>query len=311
MERPASRVRPASMGRPLRGKTRFYGKTSLQDGSYHDPPQPQPALTTPSSYPRKKNSLMVMEDPNRPVTGYPAPNPNGYSANPPPSGTAYPYAAGAPPPNAYYNYQNNPYYQSDPNTLRRPTLLRRLLALVIGLIVVFAAITFIVWLVLRPQLPQFRVDSFSVSNFTLGNNSLISFTSQVRLTARNPNKKITLSYDHIDAVVFYRSSSLSDTVVPPFSQDTKSETSLTANFAAVGTFVDQLAVNGINNERGSRGTVGFNLRMLSRVRFKAKAWRTRHRLLKVFCGDLVVGIPSNGRPGTLTGGRDSAGRNLR
>ncbi|KAK6163648.1 hypothetical protein DH2020_000512 [Rehmannia glutinosa] len=207
-----------------------------------------------------------------------------------------------PPPNAYYNYQNNPYYQSDPNTLRRPTLLRRLLALVIGLIVVFAAITFIVWLVLRPQLPQFRVDSFSVSNFTLGNNSLISFTSQVRLTARNPNKKITLSYDHIDAVVFYRSSSLSDTVVPPFSQDTKSETSLTANFAAVGTFVDQLAVNGINNERGSRGTVGFNLRMLSRVRFKAKAWRTRHRLLKVFCGDLVVGIPSNGRPGTLTGG---------
>ncbi|KAI3450764.1 hypothetical protein Pfo_007429 [Paulownia fortunei] len=239
-----------------------------------------------------------MEHSNRPVTGYPAPNANGYSAYPPPSGTAYPYAAAAPPTNAYY--QQN--YQPDPNTARRPTLLRRVLAFVIGLIVVFAAITFIVWLVLRPQLPQFRVDSFSLSNFTLGNNSLMSFSSEVRLTARNPNRKMTLSYDHIETAIFYKSWSLADTMISPFSQDTKNETSLTANFAAAGSFVDKSAVDGINSERGSNGNVGFNLRMVSRVRFKAKAWRTRKRFLKVFCGDLVVEIPSNGRSGTLTGG---------
>ncbi|KAL0417550.1 UNVERIFIED_CONTAM: hypothetical protein Sradi_1168500 [Sesamum radiatum] len=248
-----------------------------------------------------------MDDHNRPVTGYPAPNPNsnGYSANPPPPGTAYPYtAAAAPPPvNAYYSHQNNPYYQQpDPNIARRATFLRRFLAFVIGLIVVFAAITFIVWLVLRPQLPEFRVDSFSVSNFTLGNNSLISFTSEVRLTARNPNKKMTLSYDHIRAVVFYQSWLLSDTMIPPFSQGTKNETSLTANFAAAGSFLDRPAVDGINSERGNNGNVGFNLRMVSSVRFKAKAWRTRRRFLKVLCGDLAVGIQSNGRSGTLIGG---------
>ncbi|KAL0369487.1 UNVERIFIED_CONTAM: hypothetical protein Sangu_0266800 [Sesamum angustifolium] len=134
-----------------------------------------------------------MDDHNRQVTGYPAPNPNsnGYSAN-------HPHPAPPTPiyrrrrsssVNAYYS-QNNPYYQQpDPNIARRATFLRRVLAFVIGLIVVFAAITFIVWLVLRPQLPEFRVDSFSVSNFTLGNNSLISFTSEVRLTARNPNRR--------------------------------------------------------------------------------------------------------------------------
>ncbi|KAL0437061.1 UNVERIFIED_CONTAM: NDR1/HIN1-like protein 10 [Sesamum radiatum] len=249
-----------------------------------------------------------MEDPNRPVTGYPAPNshhPNGYSGNPPPSGAAYPYVA-APPPNAYYNYQNNPYYpqgyQYDADSVRRATCLRRIFAFVIGLVVIFGTITFIVWLVLRPQLPEFRVDSFSMSNFSLGNNSLVSFTSEVRLTARNPNKKMTLAYDHIDAVIFYKSDLLSQTTMPPFSQDTKNETSLTANFAAAGSFVDKSVVDGINGERGKNGNVNFNLRMLSRVRFESKAWRTRRRFLKVFCGDLFVGIPANGRSGALTGG---------
>ncbi|KAL3828612.1 hypothetical protein ACJIZ3_017414 [Penstemon smallii] len=245
-----------------------------------------------------------MEDPNRPVTGYPAPN--GYSANPPPSATAYPYVATAPPPhNAYYNNQNNPYYQPnypDADSVRRANCLRRIFAVVIGLVVIFGTITFIVWLVLRPELPEFRVDSFSLSNFTLGNNSLISFTSEIRLTARNPNKKMTLAYDQIDAVLFYRSYSLSETMLPPFSQDTKNETSLTANLAAAGSFVERRVVDGINGERNGNGNVNFNLRMISRVRFEAKAWRTRRRFVKVYCGDLVVTIPSNGRSGTLTGG---------
>lgn len=236
-----------------------------------------------------------MEDPNRnrPVTGYPAPN--GYSTNPPPPATAYPY------------YQNNPYqpqnyHQYDPDSVRRAACLRRIFAFVIGLVVIFGAITFIVWLVLRPQLPEFRVDSLSLSNFSLGNDSLISFTSQIRLTARNPNKKMTLQYDHIQAFVFYRDESLSDTTVPPFSQDTKNETSFTANFAAAGSFVDKRVLDGINGERANGGSVNFNLRMLSRVRFEAKAWKTRKRFLKVFCGDLTVGLSTNVRSAQLTGG---------
>ncbi|XP_057782018.1 NDR1/HIN1-like protein 10 [Salvia miltiorrhiza] len=251
-----------------------------------------------------------MDDRNRPVTGYPAPNPqtNGYSATaapPPPPGTAYPYAAAAPPPSAYY-YQSNPYqqqnYQYDAESVRRATCLRRIFAFVIGLVVIFGTVTFIVWLVLRPQLPEFRVDSFSISNFTLSNDSLISFTSEIKLTARNPNKKMKLGYDHIETAIYYQSYSLSETTVAPFYQGTKNETSLTARFAAAGSFLEKAAVDGITGERGKNGNVNFNLRMLSRVRFEAKAWRTRRRFLKVFCGDLVLGLPTSGRSGVLTGG---------
>ncbi|KAG8371130.1 hypothetical protein BUALT_Bualt13G0054800 [Buddleja alternifolia] len=243
-----------------------------------------------------------MADPNRPVTGYPAPNtqPNGgYSANPPPPGTGYPYIA-TQPSNAYY-YQTNPYHHADADSLRRATCLRRIFAFIIGLIIIFGTITFIVWLVLRPELPDFRVDSFALSNFTLANSSLISFTSEVRLTARNPNKKMSLKYDHIDAGIYYKSHSLAGTTVPPFAQATKTETPLTANFAAAGSFVDRTVVEGINGDRSRNGDVNFNFRMLSTVKFEAKAWRTRRRYLKVFCGNLIVRIPSNGSSGALTG----------
>lgn len=238
-----------------------------------------------------------MADTGRPVTGYPAPNPNGYAGHQPPPATAYPYPA------AYYGNQSyNPYYQPDPNAVRRPTWLRRILAVAIGLLVIIAAVTFIVWLVLRPQFPEFRVDSLSLTNLTLGNTSVVSFSSEVRLTVRNPNKKMTLEYDDIQASINYKSLSISQTRVGPFSQGKKNDTSLTANFAAVGSVANKPLVDGMNNEIRNNGNVELNLSMLSRVKFKAKAWRTWGRRLRVFCGDLRVSIPNNGQPGTLIGG---------
>lgn len=89
-------------------------------------------------------------------------------------------------------------------------------------------------------------------------------------------------------------------------------TSLTVRLAAAARFVETAAVDGVNGERRSNGNVVFNLRIFSRIGFKAKAWRARRRYLKVYCGDLVVGIPANGRPGTLSGGlRRCGGGDLR
>ncbi|EPS67655.1 hypothetical protein M569_07117 [Genlisea aurea] len=245
-----------------------------------------------------------MADSSRPATGYPAPNPpptNGYSANQPPlGGGSYPY--GRPPPSGgYYGYQSYPQsYQYDPNYAQRLTFLRRIVGLGIAVLIVFGTITFIVWLVLRPQMPQFQVDSLSISNFSLGSSSLISFTSAVRLTATNPNKKMKLEYDDIQAYIYYKTESLSQTSVPPFQQETRNITSLTANFAAAGSFVDGFVVNGINGERANSGDVNFNFRMITRVAFEAKAWRARRRYLKVICADLIVGIPNNVSSGALT-----------
>ncbi|WMV55990.1 hypothetical protein MTR67_049375 [Solanum verrucosum] len=249
-----------------------------------------------------------MNDPNRPVTGYPAagappPNPNGYGGaahQQPPIGTAYPYAA--PPPASAVYYPNNPYYQpNNPYDAQRNTFLRRVIGMAIAAMVIAGTFVFILWLILRPRIPEFRVDSLSVSNLNL-TNSLISGKWDLRFTVRNPNKKMTLYYDDVAAAVFYDDVSLSDTTVPPFFQEKRAETARQASFATAGAYVNNRAFDQMNKERSRKGAIGFNVRMVARVRFRAGAWRARRRFVRVYCKDLSVEVGSNNSSGTLLGG---------
>ncbi|XP_073290560.1 uncharacterized protein [Primulina huaijiensis] len=109
------------------------------------------------------------------------------------------------------------------------------------------------------------------------------------------------AYNHVEAAVYYKFESLSKTAISPFSQETKNQTSLVAKFAGDGDFVEKWVVDGVNGEIGKNANVGFNFRLVSWINFESKSWSSRN-ILKVFCGDLAVGIPSHGKPGGLTGG---------
>ncbi|XP_004241340.1 uncharacterized protein At1g08160 [Solanum lycopersicum] len=240
-----------------------------------------------------------MADPNRPVTGYPAaaappPNHNGYpSARPQPPATAYPYAA---PP--YYN--NYPY--PDPYAAQRNTFLRRVIAILVASTIITGTILFVIWIVILPRIPEFQVDSLNVSNLNLSN-SLITANWDLRFTARNPNKKLTLYYDEIAAAIFYDSLSIADTTVPPFFMDRVNETTQEVSFVASGAYVEKWAFEGMAKERAEKASVRFNVRMVARVSFKAGAWRARRRYLRVYCGDLSVGVALNKSSGNLLGGQ--------
>lgn len=119
----------------------------------------------------------------------------------------------------------------------------------------------------------------------------------MQFTVRNPNKKITVKYDRIDADVFYKSEGLASTTLPPFSQGKRNETKVRATFAAIGAYVEDRVVRDVNADRG-KGSVKFSVRLLARARFKAGAWGTRKRYVRVLCRDVPVGL-------TLTSGRGS------
>ncbi|KAG8644783.1 hypothetical protein MANES_11G165500v8 [Manihot esculenta] len=234
-----------------------------------------------------------MADPSRPATGYPVPpaqHPNGYP--PPQSATAY-----APPPtNPYYYNQPPPY----PNP--RTALLRRLIAALIVITVLFLTILFICWLVIRPHRPQFHVTSLSVTNLNVSTSSQrLTGYWNARLQVYNPNKKLKISYDEIASSILYKSEILSQTRIPPFKQDTKHLTTIDAEFSAVDSYVDERVVNGINGDR-ARGSVGFNLRVVADVGFKVGRFRARRRLLRVWCDNVDIGLSANGGSGNLTAG---------
>ncbi|XP_062082558.1 NDR1/HIN1-like protein 10 [Humulus lupulus] len=243
-----------------------------------------------------------MADTSRPVTGYPASsypqsqptvgNPNGY---PYPAPHAPPYHHQQPPPNNHnYAYP----YRYDP---ARTTFLRRLVAAMIAFFIVSASIIFIIWLVLRPRLPNFSVDSVSLTNFNVSSTSAISGNWAVGFSVNNPNKKMSIAYDEIDSVVFYKSTFLSETRISPFTQATRSQSSINATFSAANSYVEQSVVSGIATDRG-RGTVNFNIRVLARVGFRTGGWRLRRRLLRVLCENVGVGVSSTSGSGKLIGG---------
>lgn len=236
-----------------------------------------------------------MDNPSRPVSGYPAPNQNGH-LHPPPN-TAYPYAA---PPPSSQPYAYNPYYQAQTPIYRRPAFVRSFVITMIALAIIFGVILFVFWLVVRPRVPEFSLTSLSVSNFST-NNSQLTANWDARLQAYNPNKKMSVYYDDVDSAISYDSVRLSQTQMPPFNQGTRNQTELNAKFAVVGSYIGNKALNGINSDR-SGGSVKFDFRLEALARFKYRGWRLRRKWVRVWCDDVAVSLSSNNQSGNLVGG---------
>ena len=235
-----------------------------------------------------------MQDPSRPVTGYPAPN----GCPPPQPGVAYPYHANQPNPYPYA------YVQPNRASSSRAFVHSFILAMMVAFIVMGVTI-FIVWLVLRPRIPEFQVESVSLTNFSASNSSSsITGNWNFRFSVTNPNKKMSISYDVVQCLLFYKPEFISETRIPPFYQNKRNHTFIDAVFSASSSYVDRSLLNDINRDR-ARGTVSFNVKLLARVGFKASSWRARNRYLRVWCEALPVAISTNSSTsgtGKLLGG---------
>ncbi|GAV57324.1 LEA_2 domain-containing protein [Cephalotus follicularis] len=224
---------------------------------------------------------------SKPVTGYPA--------------TAYPYPYPPPPPAStyYHAYQPPPttagpiFYNNQRQSIRGPNFVRRIVSAVIALFIILALIFCISWLVFRPQFPEFRLDSVSVSQLNATQSSLIS-TSAFALFVRNPNHKLSISYDKITASVSYNNdyAALGLTELPPFQQPKGNETTLHFEVSASG-YVGEATVKRINDQRAA-GSVTFGFGVFAWVRFSAGVWRMREHLMRVYCDPVKIVFSSNG-----------------
>lgn len=242
-----------------------------------------------------------MGDPSRPVTGYPAAAYPQHSSNP----NGYPFQVHQPhPPYDNANRPHYPYaYTNNAAAAARATFFRRFLAAMIAFFILFGSILFIIWLVLRPRVPEFRVDSLSLATFNVSSSPpSVSGKWAVGFSVYNPNKKMRLVYDELLSDVYYKSELLSETRIPPFAQGKKNQTALNATFSAANSYVDGRVVSSINGDR-TRGTVSFDVGVRGRVGFRTGWWRMRRRFLRVFCENVAVSVSSSGGgSGKMAGG---------
>lgn len=163
--------------------------------------------------------------------------------------------------------------------------------------VVFLCLSSIItWLVLRPQVPQFHVTTFSVSKFNV---SGPTFTANwdVNVKVINPNSKLKVFLDQIQGFTFQEDDDdhfLSTAFMSPLLLETKEEALMHANLSTgnpdqpmVGSWV----VEEMRKKR-AEGTVSFTFRMMVWSTLKSGDWWTRHLGMKVYCEHLVVRFAS-------------------
>ncbi|KAJ9181306.1 hypothetical protein P3X46_009446 [Hevea brasiliensis] len=254
---------------------------------------------------------------NSPATGYPPtmgyhPSmgyPLGQSGYPPPgynNGYNNHYLYAQAPPAGYYNpdmYQPQPGY-------RASGFVRGIVGGLVFFIIFICISTIIIWLILRPAIPIFHVDTFTVSNFNASSSSFEA-NWDANITVKNPNTKLKAYFDQVEVNVYYEDNLLAKSFANPFQLETKQDTVMQAKLASDNSDHSQTGVGSRVVERmtedrnSSNRKLSFNLRVALWTTFKSGTWWARHINVRVYCENLEVGFVGNTSDGKLSNDKTS------
>lgn len=163
-----------------------------------------------------------------------------------------------------------PYSPSKPPKKRRSCCRRCLCCtccFLFFLIVAVAASAGILYLVFRPKIPKYSVDSMRITQLNLNNDNSLSATFNVNITARNPNKKIGIYYEGgSNLSVFYTGTKLCEGSLPKFYQGHRNTTVLSVTLAGQTENASGLLQS--LQAQQQTGTIPLNLRVKVPVRLK-------------------------------------------
>ncbi|XP_030924965.1 NDR1/HIN1-like protein 10 [Quercus lobata] len=170
---------------------------------------------------------------------------------------------------------------------------------IVALILIIVLAIFICWLILQPRMFKVHITDAKLTqfNFTNNNNNL-QYKLDLNITLRNPNKKMAIYFDKIEANAFYEGQRFDTENLTKwgFKVERKSTHFLNATFA--GQQWMELGANELDfNEEKSVGVYSIYLKCYLRIRFRIGDFIGGHHKPKVRCG-LKVPLISNGNLST-------------
>ncbi|KAM7262361.1 hypothetical protein ACFE04_021438 [Oxalis oulophora] len=109
-------------------------------------------------------------------------------------------------------------------------LLSLICKIILAVVITVCLAALIFWLIVRPKEIKFHVTDVAVDEFNLQDNSSLQFNMSAKISVRNPNKKIGIYYDTIEARGYYVGKRFSTDYLTPFYQGHKNTSFLSANF---------------------------------------------------------------------------------
>ncbi|PIA54388.1 hypothetical protein AQUCO_00900733v1 [Aquilegia coerulea] len=169
------------------------------------------------------------------------------------------------------------------------TLLKVIASVILGL----GALALVLWLAIRPHNIKVYVVAANLTQFDLRNGSTLHYILNLDMIVRNPNKKVSINYDRLEATASYEGVRFGWEDLPPFYQGHKNTTNFSANFRGQQvTVLSESKIIRFNQEKSS-GVFNIDLKLNTRIRFKMGAIKTKHMKPDVEC-HLRVPFASNG-----------------
>ncbi|XP_061351102.1 NDR1/HIN1-like protein 10 [Gastrolobium bilobum] len=171
-----------------------------------------------------------------------------------------------------------------------------LLKLLSALVVIFGLGIIIFFIVVQPHSFKFYVTEAELTQFDYTNNTL-HYNLVLNFTVRNPNEKLSIYYDKVEALAFYEGSRFASpdviTDMNSFGQCKKSTDTISAVFAGQQMLLlDNDQVSDFNKDK-SVGIYNIYVKLYFRIRFRVGDFITRTMKPKVKCDLKVPFINSN------------------
>lgn len=165
--------------------------------------------------------------------------------------------------------------------------------LIVTAVVIVGLACLIFWLIFRPSKVKFHVADASLTQFNLTANNTLHYNLAVNITVRNPNKKIGIYYDRIEARALFEDARFGSQFLTNFYQGHKNTTVLHALFEGQQLVVlDSDEVSKFNAQKTS-GLFDIDVKLYLRIRFKLGPFKTGRFKPKVKC-DVKLPLASDG-----------------
>ncbi|CAN7039675.1 hypothetical protein IGI04_005873 [Brassica rapa subsp. trilocularis] len=167
------------------------------------------------------------------------------------------------------------------------------LCLLFLLVVAVGATIGILYLVLKPKLPDYSIDRLQLTQFALNQDSSLSTAFNVTITAKNPNEKIGIYYeDGIEITVWYNETKLSEGSLPKFYQGHENTTVIDVQMS--GQSQDATGImSTLEEQQQTTGNIPLRLRVDQPVRIKFGKLKLMEVRFLVRCGVFVDSLAAN------------------
>ncbi|XP_058079034.1 NDR1/HIN1-like protein 13 [Magnolia sinica] len=174
------------------------------------------------------------------------------------------------------------------------------IGLLLLLVILAAATVAILYLIFRPKIPEYSVESLSIKGFNFNFSSdqtSLTFSPEIDVSVRaeNPNGKIGIYYEKGSSVsVFYSDLELCNGVLPVFYQGTKNVTVFRTALTGEGVLLTG-ALHGTLAAQQRKGEIPLELDLRVPVKVKFGAVKTWTITVKVRCGLTVNKLAEDSR----------------